>query len=117
MYTDPLPKAASASFWASENSCANCSAFHAMRMPFPPPPAVALMMTGKPIPSATCSASSGSSMVPSDPGTVGTPASFASRRAVALSPIWRIWSGVGPMNVMFDAPQVSANSAFSARKP
>ena len=24
---------------------------------------------------------------------------------------------VGPMNVMFDAPQISANSAFSARKP
>ena len=41
----------------------------------------------------------------------------ASRRAVALSPIWRIWSPVGPMNVMLEARQVSANSAFSARKP
>ena len=62
-------------------------------------------------------ASSTSSMVPGDPGTVGTPASWASRRAVALSPIWRICSPVGPMKVMFDALQVSANSAFSARKP
>jgi len=39
------------------------------------------------------------------------------RRAVALSPITRIWSAVGPMNVIFDAAQMSANSAFSARKP
>jgi hypothetical protein len=29
----------------------------------------------------------------------------------------RICSAVGPMNVMFDAAQISANSAFSARKP
>ena len=62
-------------------------------------------------------ASSGSSIVPGEPGTVGTPASAASRRAVALSPICRIWSPVGPMNVMLDALQMSANSAFSARKP
>ncbi len=75
------------------------------------------MMTGKPISSAKASASSGSSIVPGEPGTVGTPASCASRRAVALSPIWRICSPVGPMKVMLDARQVSANSAFSARKP
>ena len=35
----------------------------------------------------------------------------------ALSPIKRICSAVGPMNAMFDAAQMSANSAFSARKP
>jgi hypothetical protein len=29
----------------------------------------------------------------------------------------RIWSAVGPMKAMFDAAHVSANSAFSARKP
>ena len=75
------------------------------------------MMTGKPISCANASASSGSSIVPGEPGTVGTPASCASRRAVALSPIWRIWSPVGPMKVMLQARQVSANSAFSARKP
>jgi hypothetical protein len=51
------------------------------------------------------------------PGTVGTPASFASRRAVALSPICRICSAVGPMKVMLDAAHVCANSAFSARNP
>ena len=116
-YTAPLLNAASASFWARPKSCGNCSASWAMRIPFPPPPAVALMMTGNPIVSANASASSGSSIVPGEPGTVGTPASAARRRAVALSPICRIWSPVGPMNVMFDALQMSANSAFSARKP
>ena len=89
--TPPAPRSAPA-----RTAARTARSFHAMRMPFPPPPAVALMMTGKPIPSATCSASSGSSMVPSEPGTVGTPASFASRRAVALSPICRIWSARGP---------------------
>jgi hypothetical protein len=58
-----------------------------------------------------------SSRVPAEPGTVGTPASLANRRAVALSPMARIWSPLGPMKVMLDALQVSANSAFSARKP
>ncbi len=50
-------------------------------------------------------------------GTVGTPASLARRLAEALSPIWRICSAVGPMKVMLEPRQVSANSAFSARKP
>ncbi len=116
-YTAPLLNAARASFCARPKSWENCSASCTMRMPFPPPPAVALMITGKPIDSAKACASSGSSIVPGEPGTVGTPASEASRRAVALSPIWRIWSPVGPMKTMFDALQMSANSAFSARKP
>ncbi len=38
-------------------------------------------------------------------------------RAAALSPMTRICSGVGPMKAMLEARQVSANSAFSARKP
>ena len=38
-------------------------------------------------------------------------------RAVALSPIARICSGVGPMKTMSDAVQISLNSAFSARNP
>ena len=37
---------------------------------------------------------------PSLPGRIGTPAFFAVSRATALSPIRRIDSGVGPMNVM-----------------
>src|SRR5215210_4163282 len=40
-----------------------------------------------------------------------------SDRAAALSPMIRICCAVGPMKAMFDATQVSANSAFSARNP
>ena len=75
------------------------------------------MITGKPIFTANSSASSTSSTGPGVPGTTGTPVSAMVRRAVALSPISRICSGVGPMKVIFDAAQISANSAFSARNP
>ena len=37
--------------------------------------------------------------------------------AMALSPILRIISGVGPMNVNPDAAQTSAKWAFSDRNP
>src|SRR5207245_379213 len=59
----------------------------------------------------------GSASGPCEPGTVGTLSRWASLRAAALSPIWRICSPVGPMKVMFDVRTMSANSAFSARKP
>ncbi len=39
------------------------------------------------------------------------------QRAVALSPMDRIWSGVGPMKTMSERWQISLNSAFSARNP
>jgi len=89
----------------------------ATRIPLPPPPAAALMMTGNPSSPATCCPSSSDSTGPGEPGTVGTPWFLASVRAAALSPIWRICSGVGPMNAMLDALTFSANSGFSARNP
>ena len=46
----------------------------ARRMPRPPPPAVALIMMGKPMPLDTRTASSSLLIRPSEPGTVGTPA-------------------------------------------
>src|SRR5262249_42538143 len=61
--------------------------------------------------------SSTSSTGPGGPGTIGPPTSVIALRAPALSPITRIWSAVGPMKSIFDAAQMSANSAFSARKP
>ena len=67
-------------------------------MPRPPPPAVALIMSGKPTSLATSIAISSLSMSPLEPGTVGTPAFFIVSRAVALSPITRICAGLGPMN-------------------
>ena len=68
-----------------------------------PPPAAALMMTGNPISLAKLSASSGSSTGPGVPGMIGTPTSVIARRAAALSPMTRICSAVGPMNVTFEA--------------
>ena len=117
MYTSSEPNAASASCFASENAWENSSPSPATRIPFPPPPAAALMMTGKPIRSAIFSPSSTSSTGPGDPGTVGTVSFWARLRAAALSPIWRICSPLGPMKVMFEAFTMSANSAFSARNP
>jgi hypothetical protein len=75
------------------------------------------MITGKPISRAKLRASSTSSTGPGVPGMIGTPTAVIAFLAAALSPMTRIWSAVGPMNVMLDASQVSANSAFSARNP
>src|SRR5688572_3484705 len=116
-YTSPFPNADSASLRASENDRSNSSASLATRMPLPPPPAAALMITGKPIDRANSSASSTSSTGPGVPGTIGTPTAVIALRAAALSPMTRICSAVGPMKVMFEASQISANSAFSARNP
>jgi len=74
-------------------------------------------MIGKPISRAAAIASAGSVTTPSVPGTVGTPTRIIVSRAVALSPIERICSGVGPMKVIPDRVQISLNSAFSARNP
>ena len=67
-----------------------------MRMPRPPPPAAALIITGKPIFSASANAASGESRRPRLPGTVGTPAAAAASRAATLSPIRRMDCAVGP---------------------
>ena len=88
-----------------------------MRMPRPPPPAAALIITGKPIAATAARASSNPSTRPSLPGTVGTPARAAMRRALTLSPISRIASAFGPTNTRPAAATASAKSAFSARKP
>ena len=55
--------------------------------------------------------------VPTEPGTVGTPACFIALMADTLLPIKRIWSGWGPTKVMPASSIFSANSAFSAKKP
>ena len=86
-------------------------------MPRPPPPAVALTITGYPISFANLSALSSVSVGPSLPGRIGTPAFFITRRARALSPIKRITCGSGPMNLMWQASQTSARYALSERKP
>ena len=54
---------------------------------------------------------------PSEPGTVGTPASFIVALAEALSPIRSIISGDAPINLIPCSAQIFENLAFSERNP
>ncbi len=116
-YTASLLNAAPASACATPNPIRSCFSSHATRMPRPPPPADALMITGNPMSRASDTASSTSAITPSLPGTTGSPAARMVRRATALSPIWRIISGVGPMNTNPHDAHTSAKCAFSDRNP
>ncbi len=62
-------------------------------------------------------ASSAVARTPSDPGRIGTFASFIAWRAFSFSPIRRVTSGGGPMNLMLEARQTSAKLAFSLSSP
>ena len=88
-----------------------------MRMPRPPPPAEAFTITGKPTCRAHSIASPSEAMIPSDPGRIGTPACFIAARAFSFSPIRRVTSGRGPMNLMPLVSHTSAKLAFSASNP
>ena len=85
-------------------------------MPRPPPPADALMMTGSPMSSTAVSAWSSVSSRPV-PGRMGTPASTIALRAEILPPMRRMICDGGPMKVSPQRSVISANSAFSERKP
>ena len=86
-------------------------------MPRPPPPAAALISTGKPISLAIFIASVSLVTAPSEPGTTGMPRRFAVSLASILSPMMRMCSGVGPMKVILCSSRISAKRAFSDRKP
>ena len=86
-------------------------------MPRPPPPAVALISTGKPISRAIAAAWAPSRSGPSEPGTQGTPSFCMVSLAMILSPMRAMCSGVGPMKAMPWASTISANWAFSDKKP
>ena len=51
------------------------------------------------------------------PGTIGTPASRISSRALVFEPIASIALAGGPMKTMPASSQARAKAAFSARKP
>ena len=86
-------------------------------MPIPPPPAAALMITGKPISLAIAAASAGSETGPGEPLAIGNPALDIVSRAVILSPRILNTSGLGPMNVIPSSANLSAKIGFSARNP
>ncbi len=56
-------------------------------------------------------------MIPSEPGRIGTPALFMAARAFSFSPISRITSGRGPMNLIPLVSHTSAKLAFSESNP
>ena len=88
-----------------------------MRIPLPPPPAVAFKMTGYFISAAIFNPSSTLVSNPSEPGMVGTPAFFIVSFALLLSPIPSICSGVAPMNFILFLAQIALNFEFSDKNP
>jgi hypothetical protein len=86
------------------------------RMPLPPPPAEALIITGKPM-RAMSTASSGSRTGSTVPGTTGTPAAVTVRRARSLSPMAVMAAGGGPIQTSPASCTLRAKVAFSLRNP
>ena len=121
IYTVSSPNALLASRRALLNAAAKSPALSTRRMPLPPPPAEALMSTGKPMRWAASWARVASGkpwpLGPLSPGTTGTPAAIIDPRARVLSPIIRMALAGGPMNVIPAASQASANTGFSDRNP
>lgn len=69
------------------------------------------------MPLAILSPSCASSRMPSEPGVTGTPLASAVARAVFLSPMVRMVSAEGPMNLISQDSQISTKRAFSERNP
>ena len=100
MYIPSFPKAAADSCLAESQADSNSDSSHTIRMPFPPPPAVALRITGYLISFAIFFASGIEVNKPFEPGIQGTPAFIIVALADALSPIPAICSGKAPINLM-----------------
>jgi hypothetical protein len=83
----------------------------------PPPPADALIMTGKPMARAIFRASRSSLMTPKWPGTMLTFAFWASFLDSILSPMAAMASAVGPMKTTPAFFNAAAKARFSDRKP
>src|SRR5690606_32076125 len=88
-----------------------------MRMPLPPPPCAALIISGNPIRAPSRASTSADWSSPVYPGTTGTPAAAIRSLAPALLPMRRIDAADGPMNTSPAAATASAKSAFSDRNP
>ena len=117
MYNPSFLKDAAASVFALSKFFSISLSSHTRRIPLPPPPAVAFIITGYPISLAASLACSASLNNPSTPGTTGTPAAIMVAFAVILSPMEFIISGVGPINLIPWSVQILANLLFSAKKP
>ena len=117
MYIVASPKFAFASLEAICRFSSNSSNRRTIRIPFPPPPLAALIITGNPQSSATLQAISSLRIAPSEPGVTGSPAFFAVSRAFTLSPTREMVSGFGPIHTRPAFSTSAANSALSDKKP
>ena len=111
------PAVLPASELARSNASPSWPADGTSRMPRPPPPAVALTISGYPIKEAAARASARSATGPPLHAASGTPACSASRLDSILSPSLRITSADGPMKMIPSRSHSSANSAFSETNP
>ena len=115
--TAPFPKLLVASLTARSIWASNSSGLCTIRIPFPPPPALALIIIGNPISEANSFARSTSVTSPSEPGTRGTSKSATAAFALSLSPMIRMACGRGPTNIIPACSTASAKAAFSLRNP
>ena len=112
-----MPKDFSASDLARWKASSSSLSSRTIRIPLPPPPLVALIISGKPASSANCLAASKLSIGPSVPGITGKSALIAVVLALTLSPNISKCSRWGPINLIFSSAQRRANCSFSLRKP
>ena len=89
-YTESSLKADFASDFAIRREDDSSDSSLTSRIPLPPPPAVALSITGKPIFFATRRTSASVAIGSTVPGTTGTPAAWTVFRASVLEPIVRM---------------------------
>ena len=115
--TFALPKAVWLSRWALSRATASSSSPRTTRIPRPPPPWAALIITGQPSSLAIFSASAWLVTGCELPARIGTPARLARSRAAVLSPSVSRSSTRGPTNVIPASRQAAANSGFSERNP
>ena len=93
------------------------SGLYATRIPFPPPPKAAFIITGYPILSAIIFPVLESYTSSFVPGITGTFACTIVFLAMDLLPMFRIISEEGPINLILHCSHSSANFAFSERNP
>ena len=103
--------------WAALKCSVKSSSLLEIRIPFPPPPEEALIMTGKPISFAMASPSSAVYTGSLLPGTTGTPACIMVFLASDLFPMRLMISAEGPIKVMLHCWQSFAKRAFSDKNP
>ncbi len=111
------PNAFAASRRAPSRAFCNSCGSRTIRIPLPPPPAAALIITGYPAFSAASRNTLSSEALPVIPGISGTPADAIFTRDSTLFPNSRIASAPGPMNVIFSSAHRSGSRGFSARNP